>query len=72
MKFHQGLAVLLALLIPFATVGDTDQKHRRLSDSSVSQFTAEKACEHWGAGKDDCVFDVLSTGDLDMALDGEY
>jgi hypothetical protein len=89
MKFHQGLAVLLALLMPFATVGVTDDNeedgnrvrkveqtqqfsHRRLSDSSVSHLTAEKACEHWGAGKDDCVFDVLSTGDLDMALEGEY
>jgi uncharacterized protein YcgI (DUF1989 family) len=94
MKFHQGLAVLLALLMPFVTVGGNEEDgnrvrkveqtqhfatdrerynqngHRRLS--SVSHLTAEKACEHWGAGKDDCVFDVLSTGDLDMALDGEY
>jgi hypothetical protein len=29
-------------------------------------------CEHWGEGKDDCVFDVLATGDLEMAVAGSY
>jgi hypothetical protein len=65
MKFHQGLAVLLALLMPFAAVGDTDNGHRRLSDATVTHAAAEKACAHWGAGKEDCIFDVLSTGDLE-------
>jgi hypothetical protein len=47
------------------------QLRRRLSESSlVSQLAAEKACEHWGEGKDDCVFDVLTTGDLEMAVVG--
>jgi hypothetical protein len=27
---------------------------------------------HWGEGKDDCVFDVLTTGDLEMAMVGAY
>jgi hypothetical protein len=46
---------------------------RRLSESSsVDQLAAEKACAHWGGGKDDCVFDVLATGDLEMAMVGAY
>jgi hypothetical protein len=52
----------------------TSQLRRRLSESSssVDQLAAEKACEHWGEGKDDCVFDVLTTGDLEMAVVGAY
>jgi hypothetical protein len=34
--------------------------------SSVKEFDAEKACAHWGKGKDDGFFGVLTTGDLDM------
>jgi hypothetical protein len=49
------------------------QLRRRLSEtSSVDELAAEKACEHWGEGKDDCVFDVLTTGDLEMAVVGAY
>jgi hypothetical protein len=49
------------------------QLRRRLSESSpISELAAEKACEHWGKGKDDCVFDVLTTGDLEMAVVGAY
>jgi hypothetical protein len=49
------------------------QLRRRLSEtSSVDQLAAEKACERWGEGKDDCVFDVLTTGDLEMAVVGAY
>jgi hypothetical protein len=46
------------------------QLRRRLS--SVDESDAEKACEHWGEGKADCVFDVLTTGDLEMAMVGSY
>jgi hypothetical protein len=45
---------------------------RRLAGSSADELAAEKACEHWGEGKDDCVFDVLTTGDLEMAMVGAY
>jgi hypothetical protein len=46
---------------------------RRLSETStVDEAAAEKACEHWGEGKDGCVFDVLATGDLEMAVAGSY
>jgi hypothetical protein len=49
------------------------QLRRRLSESSsIDQLAAERACEHWGEGKDDCVFDVLTTGDLEMAVVGAY
>jgi hypothetical protein len=48
------------------------QLSRRLSESKGAQLAAEKACAHWGAGKDDCIFDVLTTGDLEMAVLGEY
>jgi hypothetical protein len=48
------------------------QLRRRLLESSISELAAEKACEHWGEGKDDCVFDVLTTGDIEMAEAGAY
>jgi hypothetical protein len=51
---------------------NASQLRRRLLESSVDELTAEKACEHWGEGKDDCVFDVLTTGDLGMAMAGAY
>jgi hypothetical protein len=42
-----------------------------LESSSIDQLAAERNLrEHWGEGKDDCVFDVL-TGDL-MAVVGAY
>jgi hypothetical protein len=50
-----------------------NQLRRRLAETSlVDEAAAEKACEHWGEGKDDCVFDVLTTGDLEMAVVGAY
>jgi hypothetical protein len=50
----------------------TSMLRRRLSESSIDELAAEKACAHWGQGKDDCVFDVLATGDLEMAVIGAY
>jgi hypothetical protein len=71
------LSVLLGLTLGSAEAGiptpkATSSLRRRLSEPSVDQLAAEKACEHWGKGKDDCVFDVLTTGDLDMATQGDY
>jgi hypothetical protein len=48
------------------------QLRRRLLESSVDELTAEKDCARWGEGKNDCVFDVLTTGDLEMAMVGAY
>jgi hypothetical protein len=53
---------------------EASQLRRRLLESSpVNELAAEEACAHWaGEGKDDCVFDVLTTGDLEMAVVGAY
>jgi hypothetical protein len=49
------------------------QLRRRLLESSpVKELAAEEACAHWGEGKDNCVFDILTTGDLEMAVAGSY
>ncbi len=48
------------------------QLRRRLLEKQVDALAAEKACAHWGEGKDDCVFDVLTTDDLEMAVVGAY
>jgi hypothetical protein len=70
------LSVLLGLTLGseagMPTPKATSTLRRRLSEPSVDQLAAEKACEHWGKGKDDCVFDVLTTGDLEMATQGDY
>jgi hypothetical protein len=47
-------------------------KRRRLGES-ISEESAKKACEHVGAeDMDFCVFDVMSTGDVDMASTYAY
>jgi hypothetical protein len=49
----------------------TSQLRRRLSEAeSDLAEAAEKACAQWGEGKKACIYDVLSTGDLDMAEAG--
>jgi hypothetical protein len=50
----------------------TSLLRRRLSESGNAELAAEEACAHWGEGKDDCMFDVLTTGDLEMAVVGAY
>jgi hypothetical protein len=50
----------------------TSQLRRRPWESSGLELATEQACEHWGEGKDDCMFDVLATSDLDMAIQGAY
>jgi hypothetical protein len=47
-------------------------RRRLLESSSVTELAAEEACAHWGEGTDNCVFDVLTTGDLEMAMVGSY
>jgi hypothetical protein len=51
----------------------TKMLRRRLSsESAADQLAAEEACAHWGEYKDDCIFDVLATGDVGMAQAGAY
>ncbi len=47
-------------------------RRRLLESSSINQLAAKEACAHWGEGQGDCVFDVLTTGDLNMAKVGAY
>jgi hypothetical protein len=55
------------------TPAQVSQLRRRLAEtSSADELAAEKVCAHWGEGKDDCIFDVLTTGDLEMAVMGAY
>jgi hypothetical protein len=58
--------------MPTSVQATSQLRRRRLSDSSINELAAEKACEYWGDGKNDCVFDVLTTGDIEMAVVGAY
>ncbi|CAB9519251.1 expressed unknown protein [Seminavis robusta] len=44
---------------------------RRLGES-IAEAAAEKACEHWGDLKDQCVYDVMAAGDLELAEAGAF
>jgi hypothetical protein len=54
----------LECTLPTPSGQATSQFRRRLSESIGAQLAAEKACAHWGQGKDDCIFNVLTTGVL--------
>jgi hypothetical protein len=43
---------------------ELSRARRHLSESSIEELAAEKACAHLGEGKDDCIFDVFVTGEL--------
>jgi hypothetical protein len=51
---------------------EVTQLRRRLSESPIEELAAEQACARWGEGKADCIFDVLATGNLEMAMVGAY
>ena len=45
-----------------------DQASRRLGESKFSRKEAEEACSQVAANeREDCVYDVMATGDLEMA-----
>ena len=44
----------------------TTEGRRRLGES-IAREAAEKACEHWEDMKEQCVFDIMAAGDLDLA-----
>lgn len=50
----------------------TKDGRRMLRSTSISREAAEAACSHRVEDKEDCVFDVMATGDLDMALAGAF
>lgn len=44
-----------------------ESSERRLRVSPKLREAAESACEHWGSNSDSCVFDVLATGNMELA-----
>ena len=52
---------------------DALQTRRRLAES-ITQEAAEEACRHWKTedAKSRCIYDVIASGDLDMAVAGSY
>lgn len=52
----------------------TSDKRRRLEESVVSRADAEQACADFEdeADKEDCIFDVIATGDLGIAQAGAF
>jgi hypothetical protein len=50
----------------------TAQSRRRRLGESLHERAAEEACAHWGGDKEACIYDVLATGDLEMAQAGMY
>ena len=45
---------------------------RRLG-GTISRVEAEKACEDWtGEEKEGCIYDLVATGDLELASAGAY
>jgi len=48
-----------------------EARRRRLGESAVTQDAAEAACADWD-NKDACVYDVMATGDLELAQSTPY
>ena len=44
-----------------------NRRHRRLEESSITRSQAREVCQHWGNQMEDCINDVLVSGDLEMA-----
>ena len=51
--------------------GPSSKQGRRLGET-LARNAAEKACAHWNGQKELCVFDVMATGDLEVAGHGPY
>ncbi|CAB9519684.1 expressed unknown protein [Seminavis robusta] len=54
------------------TMPSTERLGRMLGESTISMEAAEEACEHWGDMKDQCVYDVMAAGDLELADAGAF
>ena len=62
------LLLLTLFAISMAPTVAGKNVRRRLQDAKISREEAEKACAKHGAGdREACIFDVMATGDLDMA-----
>ncbi|CAB9510310.1 expressed unknown protein [Seminavis robusta] len=54
------------------TMPNNEKVGRRGLGESIAEAAAEKACEHWGDLKDQCVYDVMAAGDLELAEAGAF
>ncbi|CAB9528575.1 expressed unknown protein [Seminavis robusta] len=54
------------------TMPSSERVGRRGLGESIAEAAAEKACEHWGDLKDQCVYDVMAAGDLELAEAGAF
>ena len=62
------IVVTLALCASLGPAAADENLRRRLQDGpKISREEAEKACAKHAADKEACIFDVMATGDLDMA-----
>ena len=50
----------------------TMDSRRRLRGVNISEEAAEAACAHKTVGREQCIYDVMATGDLDMAQAGAF
>ena len=48
------------------------ESRRRLEEDGITVEMAEKACENWGEDKEGCIYDVMATGELDLAQAGAF
>jgi Repulsive guidance molecule (RGM) C-terminus len=68
MLFHEAGEVKPAMECFMPTDKTAEQRKRRLGETKVTLEDAEKVCDHVAKeDHDSCVFDVLATGDPDMA-----
>ena len=49
----------------------TEQTQRRLGET-LAYEAAAKACSHWENKQDQCIFDVMASGDLEVAEAGAF
>jgi len=53
------------------TPPDKMPKENRLGAARLKK-EAEEACAHWKEDKEDCIFDVMATRDVQVALEGQF
>jgi len=59
-------------VLPSPVSAEESRNLRRRLGESISLEDAQEACAGWGQDFEDCVFDVMATGDLELAEAGSY
>mmetsp|Transcript_23494 Transcript_23494/g.32950 ORF Transcript_23494/g.32950 Transcript_23494/m.32950 type:complete len:410 (+) Transcript_23494:40-1269(+) len=59
-------------VLPSPVSAEESRNLRRRLGESISLEDAQEACADWGDDIEDCVFDVMATGDLELAEAGSY